>query len=455
MNIVVLGAGRVGFNVAKELSLSDNDVSIIDISKTALAQVSERLDAKPVFGHASDISVLKEAGIENADIVVAATAVDEINMTVCQIADFMFNVPTKIARIGKKSYFDGYNLFANERFPIDFVVSPALEVTKMVRRIISVPGTIDVISCIDGRLRIIGVICKKGSPITDIQLKYIQNVDTKSILAILIIKRADQWIIPNKNDIVHPGDEIYFACSAANIREAMALFDYSIDNTSNVVFIGGNEICEEVITNITSNDISIKIIENDLTRAEKLSDTLNNVEILHGDPLDSETLATSGIRDAEVVIAVTNDDKINILSSLLSKKLGAKRVATILNDSSYADILYSLGINSILDSRMATVSRILQYIHEESVENILSFDDARIEILAFNVSEGSYAVGTLTDDITIKNEAYIPAIVRNDQLFMMPKHFLLNAGDQVLFVTRKSATDKILKIFREKPKYLL
>ena len=175
----------------------------------------------------------------------------------------------------------------------------------MVRRIISVPGTIDVISCIDGRLRIIGVICKKGSPITDIQLKYIQNVDTKSILAILIIKRADQWIIPNKNDIVHPGDEIYFACSAANIREAMALFDYSIDNTSNVVFIGGNEICEEVITNITSNDISIKIIENDLTRAEKLSDTLNNVEILHGDPLDSETLATSGIRDLLMTIKST------------------------------------------------------------------------------------------------------------------------------------------------------
>ncbi len=455
MNIVVLGAGRVGFNVAKALSFSENDVSVVDISKPALTQVAERLDVKPVFGHASDISVLKEAGIEKADIVVAATAFDEINMTVCQIADFMFHVPTKIARIGKKSYFAGYNLFENERFPIDFVVSPALEVTKMVHRIVSVPGTIDVISCIDNKLRVIGVICKKCSPITDIQLKYIQTVDPKSILAILTIKRADQWILPNKNDSVRHGDEIYFACSAVNVSEAMALFGYSIDNASTVVFIGGNELCEEAIKNITSNDISIKIIENDLTRAEKLSDTLNNVEILHGDPLDSETFATSGIRDAEVVIAVTNDDKINILSSLFAKKLGAKRVATILNDSSYADILYSLGINSILDSRMATVSRILQYIHEKSVENILSFDEARIEILAFNVSEGSYAVGSLTDDIIIKNEVYISAIVREEQVFILPKRFLLKAGDQVLFVAHKSAIDKILKIFREKPKYLL
>ena len=163
MNIVVLGAGRVGFNVAKALSFSENDVSVVDISKPALTQVAERLDVKPVFGHASDISVLKEAGIEKADIVVAATAFDEINMTVCQIADFMFHVPTKIARIGKKSYFAGYNLFENERFPIDFVVSPALEVTKMVHRIVSVPGTIDVISCIDNKLRVIGVICKKCS----------------------------------------------------------------------------------------------------------------------------------------------------------------------------------------------------------------------------------------------------------------------------------------------------
>ena len=455
MNIVVLGAGRVGFNVAKEMSLSGNDVSIVDISKTALALVSERLDVKPVLGHASDISVLKEAGIENADVVVAVTACDEINITVCQIADFMFNVSTKIARIGKKSYFDCGNFFANERFPIDLAVSPALEVTKMVRRIVSVPGTIDVVSCIDNKLRVIDVICKKGSPIANIQLKYIQTVDPKSTIAILVIKRAEQWIIPNKNDIVHPGDEIYFICSADNIQEAMALFGYSVDKTSNVIFIGGNEICEEVIKNITSNDISIKVIENDLPRAEELSDALNNVEILHGDPLDSEILAMSGIRNAEVVIAVTNDDKINILSSLLSKKLGAKRVATILNDSSYADILSALGVNSILDSKMATVAKILQYIHEGNIEDILSFNDEQIKILALNVSEDSYAVGTLTDDIIIKNEAYIPVIVRGEQLFMLPKHFLLNAGDKVLFVVRKSAVDRILKIFQEKPKYLL
>lgn len=455
MNIVILGAGRVGFNVAKGLSLGENDVSIVDTSKTALAQVSERLDVKPVFGHASDISALKEAGIENADVIIAVTSSDEVNMTSCQIADFMFSVNTKIARISKKSYFGGDNLFENERFPIDLAVSPAFEVTKMVRRIISVPGTIDVVSCINNKIRVIGIICKKGSPITDIQLRYIQSVDPKSIIAILAIKRVDQWFIPDKNDVVHPGDEVYFACSVANTRDAMALFGYPADNNSDVIFIGGNDICEEVINNITSKDISIKVIESDLARAEELSEALNNVEILHGDPLNPEILETSGVYNADVVISVTDDDKINILSSLLLKKLGAKRVATILNDSSYADILYSLGINSILDSRMATVLKILHYLREGSVEDIMSFEEPKIEIVALNVSENSNAVGILTSDIVIKNEIYISAIVRREQVFILPKKFLLNAGDKVLFVIHKKAIDKILKIFQEKPKYLL
>lgn len=455
MNIVILGAGRVGFNVAKELSLGGNDVSIVDTSKNALTQVSERLDVKSVLGHASDISVLKEAGAEDADIIIAVTSSDEMNMTACQISDFIFNIKTKIARIGKKSYFDGYNLFENDRFPIDLAVSPEFEVTKMVRRIVSVPGTIDVVSCINDKLRVIGVICKRSSPITDIQLRYIQSIDPKTTIAVLCIKRANQWIIPNKDDTVHYGDEVYFACAVENTREAMTLFGYSADSISNVIFIGGNDICEEVIKNITSKDISIKVIENDLPRAEELSETLNNVEIFHGDPLDSEILEIADVRNAEVVISVTNDDKINILSSLISKKLGAKRVATILNDSSYANILYSLGINSILDSRMATVSKILHYIHEGSIEDILSFKDAKIEILALSVSENSYAVGTLIGDIIIKNEVHIPAIIRGEQLFILPKNFLLNAGDRVLFITRKNAISKILKIFQEKPKYLL
>ena len=182
---------------------------------------------------------------------------------------------------------------------------------------------------------------------------------------------------------------------------------------------------------------------------------MNDIEVLHGDPLNTELLETSGIREAEMVISMTDDDKINILSSLLSKKLGAKRVTTLLNDASYADILYSLGINSILDSRMATVLKILHYIHEENIEDILSFENMNIKIFAVTVTNNSYAVGVLTDNILIKDEVYIPAIIRGEQLFILPKNMLLIAGDKVLFIARKNAIDKILATFQEKPKYLL
>ena len=456
MNVLVLGAGRVGFGIAKELSIGENNVSVVDSSKEALDLVSEKLDIKPVLGHAADIEVLKEAGIESADIIIAVTSSDEINITACQIADFMFNVGMKIARVGKKSYFGDQNLFEKGRFSIDFVVSPAFEIVKMVRRRISIPGTVDVISCVNNKLRVIRIICKKGSPIADIQLKYIQSVDKDSNIAVLFIKRTvEHWIIPGKNDFVRPGDEVYFVCSAEKVQYAMELFGYSADEESNIIFIGGGEVCEEIVSSISSKDISIKVIESDIDRAEELSEKLDNAEILHGDPLSSDVLESSDIGNSGIVISVTNDDKINILSCLLSKKLGAKRVAAILNDSSYSDILYSLGINSILDSRMASVSKILHHIRKGSVEDIMAFDEAEIEVLAMDVSDNSNVVGTLTDDIMVKNEVYIPAIVREDQVVILPQKVLINVGDKVLFLIKRNALDRIMYLFQEKPKYLL
>ena len=455
MNVVILGAGRVGFNVAKELSLGENDVSIIDASKSVLNTVSEKLDVKPVLGHASDISVLKEAGIDDADILVATTSSDEVNLTTCQIADFMFNVGIKIARIDKKVNFDEHQLFEKGRFSIDFVVSPMLEIIKMVKRIISIPGATDVVSCFNSRIKLICITCRKGSPIAGIQLKYIQSIEPNYAFAIIAIKHSEQWIIPNKNDVIYPGDEVYLSCATENVANAMGLFGYSPERHSNVIFIGGNEICAKVVNALDITNSTFKIIESDLIRAEELSERLNNIEILHGDPLSADVLDTAGIRGADVVISATDDDKINILSSLLSKKWGAQRVATILNDFAYADILYSLGINSILDSRMATASKILHYIQERNIENILSIDEKNIEVLSLNVTDNSYAVGVSIDEIITKNEIGILALQRNEQIFLLPKNMLLNVGDKILLVLRKHAMGRLLAFFQEKPAYLL
>lgn len=455
MKVVILGAGRVGYKLAKTLSLEKNDVSLVDSSLEVFNIASNKLDVKTVYGNATDINVLKEANIEQADIVIAVTSSDEVNITACQLASILFNIPTKIARVNNQSYFLNADLFNSDKLNIDFVVSPSYEISKLVKRNISIPGALDVIPCVDNKLRVIGVVCKKGAPIVDIQLKYISTIDKNSSIAILYLKNTKgQVIFPGKNDIIHAGDEAYFLCRSDNVSEAMSYFGHTFSEESNIILIGGGIVCQNIVNSIPNPTISIKIIEKDLKTAESLSERIDNIEVLNGDPLDPEILNSANISDSGIVISLTPDDKMNILSCLLSKKLGAKRVSAILNDSSYADLLYSLGINSILDSKSASVSKILHYLKKGTIEEVTEFND-EIEVIAIEVSNNSHAVGSLSDDIISKNEIYISAIVRDNNIFIMPKKMIISSGDKILFTLNKRSLDKILKLFQEKPKYLI
>lgn len=455
MRIVVLGAGRVGFGVAKALSLEKHDISLVDSSNEILNIAADKLDVKPVYGHAADINVLKEADIEHADIIIAVTSSDEVNIAACQLADILFKVPIKIARINNQSYFSNADIFNSDNLNIDFAVSPFFEVSKLVKRSISIPGALDVVSCVDNKLQVIGVVCKKGAPIADIQLKYLPTIDKDALIAILYLKKQNgHTVFPGKNDVIQAEDEVYFACKSDKISEAMSFFGYSFSEESNVILIGGGNICESIIKTISNPSVNIKVIEKNIDVAEQLSEKLDNIELLNGDPLDPEILISANVLKSGIVISLTMDDKINILSCLLAKKLGAKRVSAILNDYSYSELLYSLGINSILDSRTAVVSKILQYIKQGNMEEVIEFNNELI-VVAIEVSDNSHAIGSLCDDIISKNEIYVSAIVRNDDIFMLPKRILLASGDKILFTINKKFLDKVLKLFQEKPKYLV
>lgn len=455
MKIVILGAGKVGYELAKVLSLEKNDVSLVDSSLDVLNIASNKLDVKTVYGHAADINILKEADIEQTDILIAVTSSDEVNIIACQLANILFNVSTKIARINNQSYFLNRSLFDSDKLNIDFVVSPSSEISKSVKRNISIPGALDVIPCLNNKLRIIGVICKKGAPIVDIKLKYLPTLDKDSLMAILYLKnQKGNVIFPGKNDIIHAGDEVYFICPTEKVSEVMTFFGHTFSEESNIILIGGNNICQNVVSTISNPAINIKIIEKDVELAELLSENINNIEVLNGDPLNPEILNSANISDSGIVISLTADDKINILSCLLAKKLGAKRVSAILNDSSYADLLYSLGINSILNSRASSISKILHYLKKGNIEEVTEFNN-EIEVVAIEVSDNSHAIGSLSDDIISKNEIYISAIIRDDNIFIMPKKMLIASGDKILFTLTKRSLDKILKLFQEKPKYLI
>jgi trk system potassium uptake protein TrkA len=455
---VVLGAGRIGFGVAKELSLNANDVSVVDSSAEVLKVVSERLDVKPIYGHAADIDILKEAGIDEADSVIAVTSSDEVNITACQISDFMFGVETRIARVSKRSYFMNGEIFVRGRLPLDVVVSPEIEISEIVRRSISIPGAIDVINCMGGLVKVIGIVCQKVAPIVDMTLKYLATMAKDLEIAVICIKRGqDNLILPTEDDLIMAGDEVYFACRASESVGALKLFGYDGEWTSRIVVIGGGEMCSGIIDSVlrqTELDLNIKVIEKDIKQAEFLSEKLNDVEIIHGDPLKVEVLKAAKVGEAELVISMTDDDKTNVLSCLLSKKLGTTRVSAVLNESSYADLPYTLGINTILDSRLATISKILRYLRKGGVENIIEFMDGEVEVLVIEIPHNSYTIGTLTRDIVVKNEAHIPAIARNNEVILLPKNVMIEPGDKLLIVAKSHSVERILKMFQAKPTYL-
>ena len=457
MKVVILGAGKVGYGIAKALSLNENDVSIVDSDPKTLKIVGDKLDVKPVLGTASDIDVLIAAGLPSADIIVATTSSDEVNLIACQLADFLYQTETKIARISRKSYFSNSEIFAKNRFQIDLIVSPEIEIAEVIKRSISIPGALDVISCVNDKIRIIGVICKKGAPVADMQLKYIPSISKNLEMPILYIDRNKEAVIPTKSYVIKPGDEVYFAVQSQDLQRAMSLFGYESNESSNVVIMGGGTICEEIVDSIIKSgaDVNIKIIENDIIKAETLSENLNNVDVLHGSPLDTEVLEAARVRDTEIVIAMTNDDKTNILSCLLSKKFGAKRVSAVLGDASYSRLLYSLGINTVLDSRQAVVSKILHYIRKGGIESVLSLGVDSFEIISVDVYNNSHAIGILTDAIISRGEIEIAALIRGQQIFMLPRKLLISSGDKILFIMKKNLVDKIAKLFQEKPKYLV
>jgi trk system potassium uptake protein TrkA len=234
----------------------------------------------------------------------------------------------------------------------------------------------------------------------------------------------------------------------------MRLFGHSIDEISNIVLIGGGETCEEVVTAIYSQDTNIKIIEKNVNIAEKLSEKLNNVSILHGDPLDFDVLTAADIDGVEMVISMTIDDKTNILACLLAKKLGAKRVAAVLNDSSYSELLSSLGGSTIIDSRSAAISKILHYLRKGDIEDVIELENGEVEVIVIDVSSRSHAVGILIEDIESKNEIYVAAIYRDNKAYMAPQQMLINVDDKIMFSIRKNLVEKVLKLFQDKPKYL-
>ena len=458
MKVIILGAGQVGYNIARYLATEENDITIVDRSPELLRKIGDTLDVQPVAGFASHPDVLQQAGAAEADLMIAVTASDEVNIVACEVANSLFDIGTKIARIRKQNYLDPHwsGMFARHHLAIDFIISPEVEVARAISRSIQIGGVFEVISLLSGHVKVVGVRCGNSSPILNTPLRLLPGLFPKLDLAIVCVSSGNDVSIPSGEHELHVGDEVYFAVSDTQLEQAIEAFGLVGEKTRRVLIMGGGHIGLTLAGEIEKSypDITTKIIELDPKRAEFVARQLTRTEVLCGDVLDLDVLSEASVQNTEAMVAVTDDDKVNILSSLLSKRLGASRALTLLNNMSYSSLVTSLGVDAVISPQSITVSTILQYIRQGRLRSAYSLRDGAVEILEAEARENSHIIGLSIEDINIKGSLMVAAVSRDNDVRVAPPKTTIRVGDRLVLITSKAAIKKAEKLFAPRPSYL-
>ena len=458
MRVIICGAGQVGTSIAKQLTSEGNDVTMVDTSKDRIQAVGDTLDVKAITGFASHPTVLEEVGASNADMIIAVTLSDEVNMIACQVAHSLFNVPVKIARIRHQNYLQSIwkHLYRHDHLPIDVIISPELEVANTIVNRLHVPGAIETIPFEQGELKVIGLRCTIECPMINRSLFRIQQRMEELNASILGILRGREFLIAEEELQLQEDDELYFAVEHKLVNATMELFGYEEQEARRIVIIGGGNIGLNLAETLEqqSSDMRIKLIEFDKNRAETVAERLDHSTVINGNALDQEILLEANVSAAETVIAVSNDDEVNILSSLLSKRFGAHRTITLVNKTnSYAPIVGSLGIDTVVNPKETTVSSILQHIRRGRVLSVHSICGGAAELIEAEAIESSPIVKRPLKDIEMPYGVLIGSIIRKQQIIVPDEDTIISAGDKVLIITKANMVKEVEKIFSVEYEY--
>lgn len=459
MKVIILGAGQVGFNIAQYLAAEENDVTIVDQSAELLRKIGDSLDVQPVMGFASHPDILQQAGAAEADLIIALTGSDEVNIVACEVAHSLFRVETKIARIRNQNYLDPYwsNLFNRHNLAIDHVISPEVEVARAISRSIKISGASDVMPLCANQIKVIGVRCMDHAPILNTPLRLLPGLFPKIDLVVVCIVREGDVFIPDGDHQMVSGDEVYFVVSHSQAKEAMNAFGFTDSGTRRVIVMGGGNIGMTLVADIEENqpDVIARIIEKNQSRAEYVARHLKQTEVLCGDVLDAEVLSEANVQSAETIIAVTNDDKVNILASLLAKRNGAGRALILLNNMAYSSLVAPLGIDAIISPQAISVSTILQHVRQGRIRSAYSLRDGSIEIIEAEARETSHIIGLTADDINIKGAIMVAALVRDNETTIAPsRRISIRVNDRLILAVSKEAVKKAERLFAIRPSYL-
>ncbi|MNO87950.1 Trk system potassium uptake protein TrkA [compost metagenome] len=404
-----------------------------------------------MHGKASYPTVLRQAGADDADMLVAVTNSDEVNMVACQVAYTLFNTPTRIARVREAAYLTRAGLFDNEAIPVDVLISPEQVVTNYIKRLIEYPGSLQVIDFADGKAQLVGIRAYYGGPLVGQELRQIRehmpNADTR----VAAIYRRNRPIIPKGDTLIEADDEVFFIAAKAHIRAVMGEMRRLEDSYKRIIIAGGGNIGERLAEAI-ENRYQVKIIERNPARCRHLSEALDNSIVLQGSASDRDLLVEENIGDADLFLALTNDDEANIMSSLLAKRLGARKVMTLINNPAYVDLVQDSTIDIAISPQLATIGTLLTHVRRGDVESVHSLRRGAaeaIEVIAHGDSKSSKVIGRPLSEVNLPPGTTIGAVIRGDDVLIAHSETVVESGDHViLFVVDKRRIREVEKLFQ-------
>ncbi|MFA5677829.1 MAG: Trk system potassium transporter TrkA [Pseudomonas sp.] len=451
MKIIILGAGQVGGSLAAELASEANDITVVDVDAPRLRALGDRLDIRTVQGRGSLPTVMRQAGADDADMLIAVTSSDETNMIACQVAYSLFRTPTKIARIRESAYLTRNTLFCNEDIPIDVLISPEQAVTTYIKRLIQNPGALQVLDFAGGKVQLVAVRAYHGGPLVGQELRYLRQHMPSVETRVAAIFRRDRSIIPQGDTIIEADDEVFFIAASEDIRAVMSELRRVEKNNKTVMIAGGGNIGERLAEAIETQ-YRVKIIENNRARADYLSQNLDKAIVLYGSASDRELLVDENIEEVDIFCAVTNDDEANIMSSLLAKRLGARRVMALINNPAYVDLVQGGQIEIAISPSSATIGTLLAHVRRGDIVNVYSLRRGAaeaIEIIAHGDIRSSKVVGRAIIDIKLPPGTTIGAVVRNEEVLIAHDSTVIESNDHViLFVIDKKHIRDVERLFQ-------
>ncbi len=453
VSIIIIGAGEVGYHLASRLSKENQDVVIIDRDLEKIRRVQNTLDVQAIHGNGSSISVLRQAGISDASMIIAVTNSDEVNMISCLVAGVQDRVPKKIARVRDPAYAGLFPLFDKEHLDIDLVINPDHEVVEMIHKLMEVPGAVEVADFGEGKVRMVGLPLLPGSPLAGKSLAELSKLYPQSGVLIVAVQKGEKVFIPRGPDVLEANDLLFVVMERDRTQEALDSFGKRRPSIKRVMILGGTLIGVELASQLEKMGIQVKIVEQNEARCQEIAEKCTRALVLRGDATYQDLLLEENVAEMDTFIAVTEDEETNVMISLLAKKMGVRRVMTLVNKVGYSPLVHSIGVDVVISPRLAAVNKIIKFIRRGKILSISALPGENAEFFEAVAMETSDIVGRPLRDLQFPQDAIVGALVRGQEVIIPSGSTVIQPGDRVMIFALTSAVKDVEKILMVKLEY--